>query len=982
MQSQGYGYASPGQDVGGLSQQMGQMGLDAGAPATHGRKKKDRHAYHQIEQPAQQLGGPSPTPQYLNGQAGSPAPPSVSPQPWQSTPQMWQSQQFPQPQPSAAPPFQSPMGTPIPMGGPQQGQLGGAPVGGAQGKVNPDQIPSVPLSRDLPAEYYNSHIYPTMEQHLPPPATTPYVAYDQGNSSPKYARLTLNCIPTSHEQLASTGLPLGLVLQPLAKQTDGETAIPVLDFGDVGPPRCRRCRAYVNPFMGFSSGGNRMTCNLCGHPNEVPSEYFSPTDPSGIRVDRPQRPELLFGTCEFLVPKEYWSKEPVPMRYLFLIDVSHEAYNRGFLQGVTDGILAALYGHDEVTGEANGATEVTPSKVPAGAKVGFMTYDRTVHFYNVSPLVAFPQQLVVSDLDDPFAAISGDHLFVDAAESRSNITKLLKQIPQMFSAAPTPETTLLPSLYAALSALETSGGKIICSVAQLPTWGPQTSRLHPRDKTGSQHDDGEHAKEILKAEHQLFRKCQADMVKAGVGVDFFMSSPSGGAYLDIATIGYIAEKTGGECYYYPNWTWPRDCLRLEKELSRTVQREQGYAALMKVRCSNGLQVAHYSGNFTQHTFGADLELASITADSAMAVTFAYDGKVSIRLNPVASIEERRRATHYELDPKLDAHFQAALLYTTTSGQRRVRCINVVSTVSETARDSMKLVDQDAVLSVIAKEAASKVGERNLKDIRQNIQDKTIEILSGYRKNFSGSHPSGQLVLPENLKEFGMYVLGLIKSRALKAGREPSDRRVQEARMVKSMGPAELSLYLYPRIIALHNLDTSDGFADDNGQLKLPRAVRASFGFIEEGGAYLVDNGQMLLLWLHAQVSPNLLEDLFGPEVSSLQSLDPNLSSLPVLETHLNAQVRNILLHLEEQRGSKGLAIQLARQGLDGAEFEFARLLYEDRNGEASAYVDWLVLLHRGVSTELSGQRAKGVEDVGTKISDTITSITGSVPYWG
>ena len=123
--------------------------------------------------------------------------------------------------------------------------------------------------------------------------------------------------------------------------------------------------------------------------------------------------------------------------------------------------------------------------------------------------------------------------------------------------------------------------------------------------------------------------------------------------------------------------------------------------------------------------------------------------------------------------------------------------------------------------------------------------------------------------------------------------------------------------------------------------------------MEEGGAYLVDNGQILLLWIHQQVSPDLLEDLFGEGLNSLQALDPNLNALPVLETHLNAQVRNILLHLEEQRGSKGLAIQLARQGLDGAEFEFARLLYEDRNGEASSYVDWLVTLHRAVGADVS-----------------------------
>lgn len=64
-------------------------------------------------------------------------------------------------------------------------------------------------------------------------------------------------------------------------------------------------------------------------------------------------------------------------------------------------------------------------------------------------------------------------------------------------------------------------------------------------------------------------------------------------------------------------------------------------------------------------------------------------------------------------------------------------------------------------------AASKAGDKSLKDIRANITEKTVDIFSGYRKNFSGSHPPGQLVLPENLKEFSMYMLGLIKSRAFK-----------------------------------------------------------------------------------------------------------------------------------------------------------------------------------------------------------------------
>lgn len=123
-------------------------------------------------------------------------------------------------------------------------------------------------------------------------------------------------------------------------------------------------------------------------------------------------------------------------------------------------------------------------------------------------------------------------------------------------------------------------------------------------------------------------------------------------------------------------------MKLSQELAHTVNRETGYQALMKVRCSNGLQVASYHGNFLHHTFGADLEIGSIDADKALGVLFSYDGK---------------------LDPRLDAHFQAALLYTSADGQRRVRCINVVAAVNEGGMETMKFVDQDAVVAIIAKE---------------------------------------------------------------------------------------------------------------------------------------------------------------------------------------------------------------------------------------------------------------------------------------
>ena len=146
--------------------------------------------------------------------------------------------------------------------------------------------------------------------------------------------------------------------------------------------------------------------------------------------------------------------------------------------------------------------------------------------------------------------------------------------------------------------------------------------------------------------------------------------------------GHVSSLSGGETYFYPNFIAPRDSLQLSQELQNTVTRETGYQALMKVRCSNGLQVSSYHGNFLQHNFGADLEFGVIDADKAIGVMFSYDGK---------------------LDSKLDAHFQCALLYTTASGERRVRCTNTVASVSEGAMDGMRYIDQDAVVNIIAKE---------------------------------------------------------------------------------------------------------------------------------------------------------------------------------------------------------------------------------------------------------------------------------------
>lgn len=376
-----------GADVGGLTQQMSQVDLmnqQVGTISKASRKKG--RAYHQLDQapdmPSPQFPPYSPNvgDSLQQGFLGQQQPPVMGPG----------SSQFPVP---AAPQF-------MPQQVDHHARPGSssASVGSTGGKIDPLSIPSIPMARDLAIQQYRQAVFPTLARQLPPNASSDFVAQDQGNASPRLCRLTLNCVPTTGELLTLTHLPLALLIQPLAKLKPEEEQIPVLDFGEMGPPRCRRCRTYINPFMQFVQGGTKFQCNMCLFPNnEVPPEYYAAVDMSGVRVDRDQRPELTRGTVEFVVPKEYWVKKEgseapgdgkggYAMRWLFLIDVTEGALNRGSMEAVVAGIREALYGQSAYEDVAEGeiSEDGTKRKLPEGCKIGICTFDKEVHFYNLN----------------------------------------------------------------------------------------------------------------------------------------------------------------------------------------------------------------------------------------------------------------------------------------------------------------------------------------------------------------------------------------------------------------------------------------------------------------------------------------------------------------------------------------------------------------------------------------------------------------------
>ena len=63
-------------------------------------------------------------------------------------------------------------------------------------------------------------------------------------------------------------------------------------------------------------------------------------------------------------------------------------------------------------------------------KVGFMTYDNKINFYNCSAALAQPQQMTVGDVEDMFVPMA-EGLMVDVDKSEAVIDSLLESIPRV-----------------------------------------------------------------------------------------------------------------------------------------------------------------------------------------------------------------------------------------------------------------------------------------------------------------------------------------------------------------------------------------------------------------------------------------------------------------------------------------------------------------------------------------------------------------------
>lgn len=170
-------------------------------------------------------------------------------------------------------------------------------------------------------------------------------------------------------------------------------------------------------------------------------------------------------------------------------------------------------------------------------------------------------------------------------------------------------------------------------------------------------------------------------------------------------------------------------------------------------------------------------------------------------------------------------------------------------------------------------------------------------------------------------------------------------------------------YFYPRMIPIHELDVD---ADN-----IPLAIRTTAEKMTDNGAYILENGVHMFVWLGLSLAPEFTQAVFGAPCS--QQIDTDRCGVPVYDNPLSERVRGIIEQIQAER-PRGMRVSIFTlffsyfilttciyrvqvilvRPRDKFESIFRHFLIEDRgtNG-APSYVDYLRYLHQEIRSLMS-----------------------------
>ena len=257
-----------------------------------------------------------------------------------------------------------------------------------------------------------------------------------------------------------------------------------------------------------------------------------------------------------------------------------------------------------------------------------------------------------------------------------------------------------------------------------------------------------------------------------------------------------------------------------------------------------------------------------------------------------------------------------------------------------------------IAAFVSKMAVDRIIDSTLGDARTGLINVIGDLIKSYAPlNSQRSTKSNSINLPSSLRLVPLYLLGLLKHPLLRVNSQVQlDERSYQTVLLKTLPLDELLTSIYPTLYGLHDIvEKSELTNEPEGDHISVQILHCSAEKTSLVGAYLLDAGEYLILYMGTSVSPEFLQMVFG--VSSPQEIlndnSTSIEELPVIDNILSERVRLLLSQIKSSRARSPVLMVLT----DGSHYrmEFPKQLIEDKFEETMSYYDFLNFLRSKIS---------------------------------
>lgn len=114
----------------------------------------------------------------------------------------------------------------------------------------------------------------------------------------------------------------------------------------------------------------------------------------------------------------------------------------------------------------------------------------------------------------------------------------------------------------------------------------------------------------------------------------------------------------------------------------------------------------------------------------------------------------------------------------------------------------------------------------------------------------------------------------------------------------TLPPDSLVPYVYPSLYSLHNMPHECGTVGEQGVV-LPPPLPLCSDRMERHGLHIMEDGQVIFLWVGRDAVPQLIQDVFG--FNSVAEVPVGKGSLPQLDNDFSQRVNAIIGKIRESR---------------------------------------------------------------------------------